>query len=100
MTRLSISPAWYSDFRSQYLGKLDPSTGKVTEYPISEFKSGVPQGSLDIEIDKDGNIWQGMMLQGGIVKFDPRTEKCQTFPLSPNINRARGNQAMLMQGRC
>src|SRR5947199_5796509 len=55
--------AWYSDFGSQYLGKLDPSTGKVTEYPISEFKSGFPQGSLDIEIDKDGNIWQGMMLQ-------------------------------------
>ena len=30
--------AWYSDFGSQYLGKLDPRTGKVTEYPIPEFK--------------------------------------------------------------
>ncbi len=88
--------AWYSDFGSQYLGKLDPSTGKVTEYPISEFKSGFPQGSLDIEIDKDGNIWQGMMLQGGIVKFDPRTEKFQTFPLSPNINSDVAQQAMVM----
>jgi len=88
--------AWYSDFGSQYLGKLDPSTGKVAEYPISEFKSGFPQGSLDIEIDKDGNIWQGMMLQGGIVKFDPRTEKFQTFPLSPNINSDVAQQAMVM----
>src|SRR5438094_41606 len=60
--------AWYSDFGSHVLGKLDPNTCKVAEYPISEFKSGFPQGSLDIEIDKDGNIWQGMMLQDGIVK--------------------------------
>jgi len=88
--------AWYSDFGSQYLGKLDPRTGKVTEYPIPEFKSGFPQGSLDIEIDKDGSIWQGMMLQGGIVKFDPRTEKFHTFPLSPNINSDVAQQAMVM----
>lgn len=88
--------AWYSDFGSQYLGKLDPKTGRVTEYPIPEFKSGFPQGSLDIEIDKDGNIWQGMMLQGGIVKFDARTEKFQTFPLSPNINSDVAQQAMVM----
>src|SRR2546428_5836588 len=88
--------AWYSDFGSQYLGKLDPKTGKVTEYPIPEFKRGFPQGSLDIEIDKDGNIWQGMMLQGGIVKFDPRTEKFHTFPLSPNINSDVAQQAMVM----
>jgi virginiamycin B lyase len=88
--------AWYSDFGSQYLGKLDPKSGKVTEYPIPEFKSGFPQGSLDIEMDKDGNIWQGMMLQGAIVKFDPRTEKFQTFPLPPNINSNVAQQAMVM----
>jgi streptogramin lyase len=91
--------AWYSDFGSQYLGKLDPKSGKVTEYPIPEFKSGFPQGSLDIEMDKDGNIWQGMMLQGAIVKFDPRTEKFQTFPLPPNINSNVAQQAMVMPAR-
>src|SRR3989442_11721815 len=37
-----------------------------------------------------------MMLQGGIVKFDPRTEKFQTFPLSPNINSDVAQQAMVM----
>src|SRR5438034_7293355 len=26
--------AWYSDFGSQYLGKLEPSTGKVAEYAL------------------------------------------------------------------
>src|SRR3989442_7646100 len=37
-----------------------------------------------------------MMLQGGIVKFDPRTEKFQTCPLSPNINSDVAQQAMVM----
>src|SRR2546426_1150618 len=37
-----------------------------------------------------------MMLQGGIVKFDPRTEKFQTFPLSPNVNSDVAQQAMVM----
>ena len=26
--------AWYSDFGHQYLGKLDPKTGKVTEFTV------------------------------------------------------------------
>src|SRR5262249_47548234 len=26
--------AWYSDFGSQFVGELDPATGKVTDYPI------------------------------------------------------------------
>jgi hypothetical protein len=30
---------------------------------------------LDIEFDKAGNLWIGLMLQAGIAKFDPKTEK-------------------------
>src|SRR5712692_4919160 len=30
--------AWYSSFGEQNLGKLDPRTGKVTEFPIAEHK--------------------------------------------------------------
>ncbi len=31
---------WYSDFGSQYVGRLDPKTGKATEYPIPVMKPG------------------------------------------------------------
>jgi hypothetical protein len=29
---------WYSDFGQMFLGKMDPKTGKVTQYPIPEVK--------------------------------------------------------------
>jgi streptogramin lyase len=72
---------WYSDFGQLYLGKLDPKTGKVTQYPIEEHKKGFPVGSLNLEIDKDDNVWLGVSYQGEIVKFDKKTEKFQTFPI-------------------
>src|SRR6185503_19538517 len=67
---------WYSDFGQMFLGKMDPKTGKVTEYPIPETKKGFPVGSLDLEADKQGNIWVGVMYQASIAKFD---KKAGTF---------------------
>jgi virginiamycin B lyase len=78
--------AWYTDFGEEYLGKLDPKTGKVTEFPLPELKPGYPQGSLDLGEDKSGNLWFGMMYQGALGKFDPGTEKFQIFPLPPAFN--------------
>lgn len=70
---------WYSDFGQQFLGKMDPKTGKVTQYPIPLIKQGWPTGTLDLEADKDGNIWVGVMYQANIAKFDPKTEKFQQW---------------------
>src|SRR5215470_8317328 len=66
---------WYSDFGAMFLGKLDPKTGKVTEWPVPELKPGYPTGMLDLEEDKDGQFWLGMMFQGALARFDPKTEK-------------------------
>jgi virginiamycin B lyase len=79
--------AWYTNFGEQNIGKLDPKTGKVTEYPLPELKKGWPQGSLGLHADKDGNLWFGMMYQGAIGKFDPKTEQVTTYPLPPEVNK-------------
>ena len=81
---------WYSDFGSQYMGKLDPKTGKIVEYPVPVMEPKEPKGALDLEIDRDGNIWQGTMYQGVIARFDPKTEKFQTWK-SPKF--AQGDAA-------
>src|SRR5438128_12604058 len=52
---------WYSDFGSQYLGKLDPKTAKAVEYPVPVTKPGAPAGALDLGFDPEGNVWLGMM---------------------------------------
>jgi virginiamycin B lyase len=68
---------WYSDFGQMFLGKMDPNTGKVTQFPIPVVKPGFPEGTLDLEFDKDDNPWVGVMYQSAIAKFDKKTEKFQ-----------------------
>lgn len=70
---------WYSDFGAMTLGRMDPKTGKVTEYPIPVIKEGFPLGTLDLEADRDGNLWVGLMYQGGVAKLDRTTGKVQTW---------------------
>jgi len=86
--------AWYSNFGEQSIGKLDPKTGKVTEYPVPEPKKGSPQGVLSLRSDKEGNLWAGMMYQGAIMKFEPKTEKMQVWNLPPELNRANSQVNM------
>ena len=85
--------AWYSSFGLQALGRLDPKTGKVTEFAIPENKPGYPTGLLGLRSDKAGNLWLGNMYQATIVKFDPKIEKFQfwTLPSEQNIDAAQGN---------
>ena len=71
---------WYSDFNSQYLGKLDPKTGKVVDYRVPQNRLGqVAQGGLQIDLDRQGRIYYGNMSQMQVVRFDPKTEKWETF---------------------
>lgn len=72
---------WYSDFGQMFLGKMDPKTGKVTQYPIPVTKPGYPLGSLDLEIDRDDNVWLGMMYQAAIVRFDQKTETFKSWSI-------------------
>ncbi|MGH9783908.1 MAG: carboxypeptidase regulatory-like domain-containing protein [Terriglobia bacterium] len=81
---------WYGDFGSQFLGKLNPKTGEIVEYPIPLAKPGAPTGGLDLNFDPDGNIFLGMMMQGVVAKFDPRTK---TFENCKNPKYNEGDAA-------
>ena len=83
----SDGTVWYDSFGEQILGKLDPKTGKVKEYPLPLLKPGSPIGSLSLRADDDGNLWVGMMYQGAAAEFDRKTEKFQTWSLPPEDNK-------------
>jgi len=85
--------AWYSSFGEQNLGRLDPKTGKVTEFPIDVHKPGFPTGLLGLRADRAGGLWLGNMYQATIVKFDPKTTKFTTWklPAEQNIDAAQVN---------
>jgi streptogramin lyase len=85
--------AWYSSFGEQNLGRLDPKTGKVTEFPVKEHKPGFPTGLLGLREDRAGSLWLGNMYQATIVKFDKKTQKFTYWPLPQehNIDSAQVN---------
>src|SRR6266498_778954 len=87
---------WYSNFGEQYLGKLNPKTAKVTEYSVPLLKKGSPTGMLDLQPDKDGNLWLALMYQGGIAKFDKQSEKFQVWAIPPELNNDTTQQSMVM----
>jgi virginiamycin B lyase len=61
--------AWYTGQNSNTLGRLDPQTGKFTEYPLPTRGSG-PHGLV---ADRDGAIWYTGNTAGLIGKLDPKT---------------------------
>jgi virginiamycin B lyase len=77
----SKGTVWYTNFGEQFLGKMDPKTGATSEIALPEFKKGFPVGTLDLGIDKAGDIWVGMMFQGAIAKFDPKYETFKFYPM-------------------
>jgi virginiamycin B lyase len=85
--------AWYSSFGEQNLGRLDPKTGKVTEFAIAEHKPGFPTGLLGLRSGPDGNLWLGNMYQATIARFDRKTETFKFWPLQgdENIDAAQIN---------
>ncbi len=87
--------AWYSDFGEQFIGRVDPKTGKVTEFPIPVLKKGFPTGTLDLQLDKDENLWVSLMYQGGIAKFDRKTEKFQIFSLPNEFQKDHTQESMV-----
>jgi virginiamycin B lyase len=87
---------WYGDFGSNILGMLDPKTGKVVEYPLPNTKPGAPAGSLDLVVDKQGDIWMGTMYQGSLAKFDRKTRTFRTWGSPGFAERDEARIAMVM----
>jgi virginiamycin B lyase len=78
---------WYADYSRGYLGKLDPSTGKVTEYPSPSGPKSAPYGISAI----NNVIWysESETEPNTIVRFDPKTEKFQSWAIPGGGNIVR-----------
>lgn len=72
---------WYHDFGAGVIGRLDPATGVIREFELPTLKADAPQGSLGLRVAPDGAIWVGMQFQGGVARFDPKTESFQTWSI-------------------
>jgi virginiamycin B lyase len=80
--RIAISPddmIWYTDFTRGFLGRLDPATGKVTEWLSPSGPKSAPYGIVFTK----GALWynESFAKPNTIVRFDPQTEKFQTWAI-------------------
>ncbi len=80
---------WYTDFGEMFIGKFDPKTLKLIEYPIKKFKDKAPTGLLSIDWDHTGKLWFDTMYQGSLGNLDPKTGEITYYPLPPEYNDER-----------
>ena len=69
---------WYTDESAQILGKFEPKTAKFTEIPMPPVPAGNMQGTRDIVVDHDDNVWFPMRVPGNgavLTKYEPATGK-------------------------
>ena len=90
---------WVSDDRSmgRTTGKLDPRTGKWTDYSMPNEK-GVATSSHGIWGDQNDNVYQGGQPDGTILMFNTRTEQFVHFPLPPGMPEGGGHIDVDSQG--
>jgi streptogramin lyase len=82
----SKGTVWYAAFGEQIIGKMDPATGAIAEFTVPTLKPAAPKGILGMRFDEDENLWLALQFQGGVAKFDTRTEKFQVWSLPPHLN--------------
>ena len=66
--------AWYNDFKSDFIGTINPKTGAIKEYRLPS-KPGVPPGSSNMFMGDDDTVWINQRIAGQLFRFDPKTEK-------------------------
>ncbi len=104
--RIALTPddvVWYTDFERGYLGRFDPKTGAVKEFASPGGRQSQPYGIASI-----GNmIWysESSVRPNTLVRFDPRTEKFQTWVIPSGggvvrnmMRTADGNLVMACSG--
>ncbi|MGP0060577.1 MAG: hypothetical protein ACLPID_14930 [Beijerinckiaceae bacterium] len=83
---------WYTDYSRGMLGRLDPKTGAVKEFASPGGPQSRPYGIAAL----DGVIWysESNMEPNTLVRFDPKTESFQSWPIPSGGGVVRNMMAM------
>src|SRR5262245_47455193 len=68
---------WYSGQMANVLGRVDPKTGTIKEYPLKTAHSG-PHGLVE---DASGNIWYTGNTGALVGKLDPKTGQVTEYKM-------------------
>jgi streptogramin lyase len=68
---------FFSDFASEYIGRIEAKTGKIDLFPTPTFNSGPRR----LHVDAQDRLWFGEERADRIGMFDARTEKFQEWTI-------------------
>jgi streptogramin lyase len=71
----SDGSVWYAKLYEDRIGRYDPATGAIREWP-TPFN-----GPRRMQFDRDGNLWIAAFGSSGLARFDPKAEAFASFPL-------------------
>ncbi len=80
---------WFDTMYQATLGNLDPKTGEIKYYPLSdEFNNvGVQMNFVGLRHDVDGKVWTKNVPTGDVFRVDLKTQKWERFqPLKQLAN--------------
>ncbi|HEY6005850.1 MAG TPA: hypothetical protein VIV57_23415 [Anaeromyxobacter sp.] len=73
---------WYTGQFANLLGRLDPASGKVEEFPLP-----AGSGPHGLVADKNGNILYTANFKAAIGRLDPRTREVREYPMPDRAAR-------------
>ena len=91
-----LGMVWFSDFGDQFIGRMDPKTGKVEAIPLPLLKAdGSPKGNLEIDEAPNGDIWAAGMYQGGIYRWERATGKVIAYKIPDQYQSPSTQESMV-----
>ena len=85
---------WYTDEKANAIGRVDPKSGAIKEYPLKTPQSG-PDGLAE---DRNGDIWYAGRLKALLGKLDPKTGTVTEYPLADSAARDPHSLAVDQKG--
>ena len=82
--RITVDPRnrlWFTEFLGNKIGEYDPSTKRLTEYPVPTNDSG----PADLTFDKKGVLWFTEAYSQKVARFDIDTHLFTEYNLSADI---------------
>jgi len=73
---------WFTEYRANKIGRLDPCTGQIDEYEVPSNNagpSGYVEGPLDIVVGPDGALWFTEATATVLGRIDPTTLQIEEF---------------------
>ncbi|HYT34123.1 MAG TPA: hypothetical protein VEL69_03750 [Ktedonobacteraceae bacterium] len=72
---------WFTELNADALGKLDPRTGQIQQYPIASDKSVQKLNPYGITVDTRGKVWFTEASSNHIGRLDPATGAISFFTM-------------------